>query len=350
MYFDGREAKISDRTHTGYRDIYRVHIKPTFGNRPGSSILPSDVESWVSALLVGDRSEKTVKQALGVLRRIMRKAAFDKAIASNPTTEVRVSTWLKRRDTFQHRPLSAGQIAAVSDHIASVKRNPIFALAVTFAAFTGVRAAELAGLEIADLTLSDVPGTVGAIRVHRTKTRRKLKGQDAQWKVGTPKSEKSTRTVPLDAWLADDMREYLSREHQNANDPTAPLFPGRLNRHRASELSRNFADPVDMLDWSTPLVPDFVYETNFKPALESLGFRAARWHDLRHSYAVMSLSAGEHYMQVSKWLGHATFTLTLDTYGDYIASVEGGKAAPLARPVGVTAQTNNVVPFNRQAN
>ncbi|WP_156753029.1 hypothetical protein [Mycobacterium sp. 1245801.1] len=59
----------------------------------------------------------------------------------------------------------------------------------------------------------------------------------------------------------------------------------------------------------------------------------------------MSLSSGEHYMQVSKWLGHSTFTLTLDVYGDYISSAERGKAAPLARPVAKVAE-NNVVPLD----
>jgi len=29
-------------------------------------------------------------------------------------------------------------------------------------------------------------------------------------------------------------------------------------------------------------------------------------------------SVSEHYMQVSKWLGHSTFVLTLTTYADYI--------------------------------
>jgi len=53
-------------------------------------------------------------------------------------------------------------------------------------------------------------------------------------------------------------------------------------------------------------------------------------------------------MQVSKWLGHSTFTLTLDVYGDYISSAEGGKAAPLARPVAASAITN-VVPIDRRA-
>jgi hypothetical protein len=38
-------------------------------------------------------------------------------------------------------------------------------------------------------------------------------------------------------------------------------------------------------------------------------------------------------MQVSKWLGHESYVTTLTIYADYIDETEGGKAAPLARPV-----------------
>lgn len=54
---------------------------------------------------------------------------------------------------------------------------------------------------------------------------------------------------------------------------------------------------------------------------------------VRVGRGVNSLSAGEHYMQVSKWLGHAGFVTTIDVYGDYISKTEGGKQAPLMRPV-----------------
>jgi hypothetical protein len=37
-------------------------------------------------------------------------------------------------------------------------------------------------------------------------------------------------------------------------------------------------------------------------------------------------------MQVSKWLGHSTFTLTLDVYGDYIPEEDGGAANNLPEP------------------
>ena len=61
--------------------------------------------------------------------------------------------------------------------------------------------------------------------------------------------------------------------------------------------------------------------------------RGVRLHDLaRHTFAVMQLSAGTHFMQVSQWLGHATYTLTLDTYGDWNPQEDGGAANTLPEP------------------
>jgi len=44
-------------------------------------------------------------------------------------------------------------------------------------------------------------------------------------------------------------------------------------------------------------------------------------------------------MQVSKWLGHSTFTLTLDTYGDYIPEQDGGALNELPEPPAPTSGT-----------
>ncbi|MEZ0051515.1 hypothetical protein ABIA30_002523 [Mycobacterium sp. MAA66] len=59
-------------------------------------------------------------------------------------------------------------------------------------------------------------------------------------------------------------------------------------------------------------------------------------------------------MQVSKWLGHSTFTLTIDTYGDYIPEQDGGAMNTLpepSAPVKQAALPNNVISlFGRQTN
>jgi integrase len=71
---------------------------------------------------------------------------------------------------------------------------------------------------------------------------------------------------------------------------------------------------------------DNLYDNYLQPACKALGIGSVRFHDLRHTFATMNLSAGEHYMQVSKWLGHSSFVLTLTTYADYITEEE--QAAP----------------------
>ena len=99
------------------------------------------------------------------------------------------------------------------------------------------------------------------------------------------------------------------------------------------------------LDWSQPVYMGTLCDTILKPALEAVGLPASRpangnapaqqgfrLHDLRHTFAVMQLMAGVHFMQVSRWMGHSTFTLTLDTYGDWIPEKDGGALNDLPAP------------------
>ncbi|WP_230487556.1 tyrosine-type recombinase/integrase [Mycobacterium intracellulare] len=251
------------------------------------------------------------------MKRILDVAVDDQAIPSNPVVAGRRHTTKRQasgngRKPFKHRPLTANQVASVVDWIernGSQKRgNPVYALAVLFAAHTGVRASELQGLQLQDVVLSTLPATVGSIRIVRT-AKRKGRG----WNYGTPKSEASTdRVVPLAPWLADELRQYLATVHPfsatnaagNKHVPHAPLFPGRRNRY--------------VFDWANPIHAGNLYEHYLQPACRALELGNVRFHDLRHTFATMNLSAGEHYMQVSKWLGHSTFVLTLTTYADYI--------------------------------
>ena len=58
-------------------------------------------------------------------------------------------------------------------------------------------------------------------------------------------------------------------------------------------------------------------------------------------FATLQLSAGVHSMLGSKWLGHSSFTLTLDVYGDYIPEQDDGAVNPLPEPT-TPAKPDNV--------
>jgi integrase len=359
QYLDGLVGQMESDTVEGYEKLYRTHIAPEFGSKPVAAITAADVDRFRASLFapherrsfitrgkadpkrttspakVVHRSPKTVKHIVGTLKRILDVAVRDGAVSSNPVLPGPRRTTKRRTATagtkpFVHHPLTANQVAALHDYIATNKGNPVYALAVLFAAHTGVRAAELQGLRVQDVTLSDIPGTVGSIRIVRTMKRSRPEGapEDTplQWNEGTPKSDASTdRVVPLAPWLADDLRDYLTTVHPFAGKyPHAPLFPGRRSR--------------SAFDWAHPVNADNLYDNWMQPATKALGLRSVRLHDLRHSFATMNLSAGEHYMQVSKWLGHSSFVLTLSTYADYIREDE--LAAPKVGRGTVATDTN----------
>ena len=54
---------------------------------------------------------------------------------------------------------------------------------------------------------------------------------------------------------------------------------------------------------------------NFKRVMRSLGLPELRFHDLRHTFTVNSLKAGDDIKTVQENLGHATAAFTLDVYG-----------------------------------
>ena len=62
------------------------------------------------------------------------------------------------------------------------------------------------------------------------------------------------------------------------------------------------------------LVHVSVYK-DFKDIATSLGLEGARFHDLRHSYAVAAIESGDDIKTVQSNLGHATASFTLDVYG-----------------------------------
>ena len=144
-----------------------------------------------------------------------------KAITSNPVDGIDFSGNGAKRRNSRHYPLTAEQVAAVADSIGD--RYPVYQLLTLFAAYTGLRAEELAGLEVADVRFTPGPAGVRAsVNVDRAKKRR-----GGEWVSDTLKSVKSRCTVPLPGWLAERMRNYLDSTHPRATEPHAPLWPNR---------------------------------------------------------------------------------------------------------------------------
>jgi integrase len=353
-------GKLKADTLAEYERQLASHALPEFGATAIASITPAHCERFLTTLVGRGLTPATVKHHWSTVRRVFVYALRHDAITSNPADRVDFSAGHATGDweRFEHHPLTADQVAAVAASVGT--RYPVYELLTLFAAYTGLRAAELAGLQIGDLTFT--PGLAGvrvSVNVRRTKTRR-----GGVWVAGTLKSKHSRRTVPLPGWLAARMRDYLDTVHPRADEPGAPLWPNRaVGGSRSAERLA-----VSPLDFSEPIDPTAFYKNVLRPALVAVGLPASqpehsrddgtvvpavkgvRLHDLRHTFATLQLSAGVHFMQVSKWLGHSTYTLTLDVYGDWIPEADGGVANSLPEPTAPAKPANaTILPFRRQS-
>ncbi len=74
------------------------------------------------------------------------------------------------------------------------------------------------------------------------------------------------------------------------------------------------------------LSPHTVYH-NYKKLVEAIGLPDARFHDLRHSYAVAALQSGDDVKTVQESLGHHAAAFTLDVYGHVTEQMKRESAA-----------------------
>lgn len=200
-------------------------------------------------------------------------------------------------------------------------------LMVRFMAYTGLRVAEVAGLDIKDI---DLRRRVVTVRQTRTQVR-------GGWEVHTPKSGK-TRQVPVNRVLCEGLKAYLA-VHPDPS-PDHPLWPGRTGTR-----TKGVSGSGSVLDYDKPWCRNTFYKKYFKPALKSAGLpEGTRLHDLRHSFASICDSRGIPAKQVAAWMGHANEVVTRTIYIHLFASDSAHYADLLDLPV----ERSNVVPI-RQA-
>jgi len=128
--------------------------------------------------------------------------------------------------------------------------------------------------------------------------RRNTRGSKDKYALLPTKNGKE-RTITAAPFVMDLL--WKTKQAQDANRKSC----GNVFR----ENGLIFTDPV-----GNRVTPQALYRA-FKLVVTELGMKDVRFHDLRHSYAVISLKSGDDVKTVQENLEHATASFTLDTYG-----------------------------------
>ena len=81
------------------------------------------------------------------------------------------------------------------------------------------------------------------------------------------------------------------------------------------------------------LSPQTLYN-HYKKLAVQIGAPKSRVHDLRHTFAVLSLQNGDDVKTVQENLGHATAAFTLDVYGHVSERMKDESAARMEAYIG----------------
>jgi hypothetical protein len=204
-WLDSLAGTVKARTLAEYRRLYDTYVAPEFATRPIGAVSPADARRFRADLVNKGLARGTIKHAFDVFRRIMDVAVQDGAIPANPAASVPLPRTTATGDTpvFAPHPLTSDQVARISAHIGA--RHKVYGLVVLFLAYTGLRAGELAGLEVQDLDLiehtvagpthqAESPGRLGDRHPQepeesaRRATRRVARGRPRRVPADTPQS------------------------------------------------------------------------------------------------------------------------------------------------------------------
>ena len=175
---------------------------------------------------------------------------------------------------------------------------------------TGVRVGEMAGL-----TWDNIDFENNVITINKTVNRYRKKDFGFTVALASPKSRTSIRTFPMN----DEVRKMFLKEKFRDTPPAAPLpfvdDSGNIRRQvKNIVFSNSFGNA-----WNEPgflCLINRIIEAYNREAEETKRKKLENFcpHMARHTYTSFAYSAGADVKAVSEILGHASTSVTLDTY------------------------------------
>jgi integrase len=292
---DSVKDTVRQRTFERYESIVRVHINPAIGRIKLKALTPAHARALYRQKLDNGLAPRTVNYIHVTLHKALSQAVSDSLVPRNAA-----AVKAPRPAKPEIKPLSPEQARKLTATAHEIGDR--FEALYVVALHCGLREGELLGLKWDDVDLS---GTTGAIQVRRT-----LSETRTGPKFEKPKNGKG-RSIRCSQKATEALRSHRTRQNEE--------------RLRVGSLWQNHGLVFPTTTGTTMSCTNLLGR-HFKPLLKRAGLPEIRLHDLRHTCATILLAAGKHPKYVQELLGHASISITLDTYSHVIAGMDGGLA------------------------
>ena len=278
---------VKPRTVESYKANIIQHIKPAVGALRLSELTAVDVQRLYNGLINKHNgaplSPKSKKNVHGTLHKALEKAVALGYIRHNPADKPD----LPKIQKTEIKPLADNEMISFLDAIKGSEYESIY----TVTLFTGMREGEVLGL-----TWDCIDFKAGTITIKRQL--QKVRGSGGEY-VLVPTKNGKTRIIALASYVIQVLTAQRKAQYEQRLK-AGPVWSNPLNLVFTNALGKNLCSQTVYL--------------HFKKLAAAAGVPDARFHDLRHSYAVAALRSGDDIKTVQENLGHHTAAFTLDTY------------------------------------
>lgn len=306
-------ARLRPSTLASYRTIVRVQIVPRIGGTPLQALTPATLNRLYGELQRSGRSKgaggglsaRSVRLTHAVIRKALADAVRWGKVVRNVADLADPPSQSAER-AARRAAMTTWTVEQLGRFLAHTSTDRL-AVAWRFAAMTGVRRGELAGLLWRDVDLDG-----GRVAICRA-----LVSVDFDVQTSETKSGK-TRVIDLDAATVAALRDH---RRQQLKDRLA--WEGAWEDHDLVFCQEN-GSPIHPEQWTR----------TFKRHAAAAGLPAIRLHDLRHTHGSLLVASGVHPKVVQERLGHHSSAFTMDVYAHVMPAQQAEAAAVLAAAIG----------------
>ena len=302
------EATVRPSTYRSYKQHVECHVCPHLGSVQLQKLSGSQINALYAKLaLSGKKDGKSglaplsIRHVHAVLHRALKDAVRWERLSRSPI-EAADPPSIRGDGTRELKTWSAEQLKAFLESTQGERLSPLWHLL----AMTGMRRGEVLGLRWEDVDLE----------AGRLSVRRALIPNGATVVVSEPKTARGRRSVALDPETVEVLKSQAARQLEDQATAKSWTDSGLVFTKENGEA------------WHPEVVSRF-----FRQAVKRSRLPRIRLHDLRHTHATLALRAGIHPKVVSERLGHATISITLDTYSHAIPAMQEEAAARIAELV-----------------
>lgn len=286
-------------TYISYETYIRAHIKPSIGDVKLKNMSVDTLQRFLMEKTRAGRADnrkgglsaKTINNIHKMLHSALQQATENGLISRNYAEGVRPP----KVEEHEMRVLNREEQQALIKTCRESKDPASFG--IVFTLFTGVRLGELLGLRWTNVDLYNHSFTVKEI-FNRLKTF----DEDAETATSLERRSTKTRNSKRTIDIIDELYADLL-QHKKRQDEIKANFPG-YNPDGFVFVSAN-GNPIDPR----------TYQDLFHRQIKKAGIADANFHCLRHTFATRAIENGMDILVLSKILGHAQPSTTLNKYG-----------------------------------